>query len=71
MAFSGARTVEAWLRDRLPFAPTEALIRWEWWVALACLGAVLVLGSVAGLLPSWRAARMVPMEAIRAEGAGV
>jgi putative ABC transport system permease protein len=71
IAFGGARALEGWLRDRLPFAPTDPLIRWEWWVAAACLGAVLLLGSAAGLLPSWRAARMAPMEAIRAEGVGV
>jgi putative ABC transport system permease protein len=71
LAFGGASAVEGWLRARLPFAPTEALIRWEWWVAGACLAAVLALGSAAGLLPSWRAARMVPMEAIRSEGAAL
>ncbi|MFN3649428.1 MAG: ABC transporter permease [Armatimonadota bacterium] len=65
IAFAGAQGVEAWLRARLPFAPTDPLIRWEWWVAAACLGAVLVVGTLAGLLPSWRAARLVPMEAIR------
>lgn len=74
-AFGGARGIEAWLRSRLPFAPTDPLIRWEWWVAAACLGAVLLVGTLAGVLPSWRAARMVPMEAIRAGcplgGAGV
>jgi putative ABC transport system permease protein len=71
IAFGGAQAIEAWLRARLPFAPTEPLIRWEWWVAAACLGAVLLLGTLAGLLPSWRAARMAPIEAIRAEGAGM
>ena len=71
IAFSGARGIESWLRSRLPFAPTDPLIRWEWWVAGACLAAVLFLGTLAGLLPAWRAARMVPMEAIRADGAGV
>jgi ABC-type antimicrobial peptide transport system permease subunit len=68
IAFAGARSIEDWLRSQLPFAPTDPLIRWEWWVAAACVGAVIALGTLAGLLPSWRAARMVPMEAIRAEG---
>jgi ABC-type lipoprotein release transport system permease subunit len=70
-AFAGSRILEAWLRGRLPFTPSGDLIRWEWWIAGACLGAVALLGSAAGLLPSWRAARMLPMEAIRAEGAGI
>ena len=71
IAFGGARGLESWLRSQLPFAPTGTLIHWEWWVAAACMGAVLLLGTGAGLLPAWRAARMVPMEAIRAEGAGL
>lgn len=66
-AFAASRSVEAWLRVRLPFAPMDALIRWEWWIVAACLACVLVLGSAAGLLPAWRAARLSPMEAMRAQ----
>jgi putative ABC transport system permease protein len=65
LAFVGARGVEGWLRARLPFAPTDPLIRWEGWVAASCLLCGLLLGSIAGLLPAWRAARLSPMEAIR------
>lgn len=65
LAFLASRGVESWLRARLPFAPSEALIRWEWSVVAACFCAALVLGSVAGLLPAWRAARLSPMEAFR------
>jgi putative ABC transport system permease protein len=69
-AFLASGALEAWLRSRLPYAPTETLIRWEWWVAGACLGCGLLLGSAAGLLPAWRAASLPPMEAMRApEGA--
>jgi ABC-type lipoprotein release transport system permease subunit len=63
--------VEAWVRSKLPFAPTDALIQWEWWVAAACLACALVLGSFAGFLPAWRAARVLPMTAIRAAGGRV
>jgi putative ABC transport system permease protein len=57
--------IEAWVRTRLPFAPTDALIHWEWRMAALCLAAALLLGSAAGLLPAWRAARLSPMEAMR------
>jgi putative ABC transport system permease protein len=65
IAALSAPRVETWLRDRLPFAPSGALVHTEPGVVLACLGGALVLGSVAGLLPAWRAARLSPIEAIR------
>jgi putative ABC transport system permease protein len=68
VAFLASRGVEAWVRSQLPFSPTDALIRWEWWVAAFCLACALVLGSLAGFLPAWRAARVLPMTAIRAAG---
>ena len=68
MAFAASRGVETWLRSKLPFAPTDALIRWEWWIAAACLLCAVVVGSLAGFLPAWRAARVPPMTAIRAAG---
>jgi ABC-type lipoprotein release transport system permease subunit len=66
VAFAASRLTEAWLRTRLPFAPTDPLIRWEWGTAGLCLLAALAVGSLAGLLPAWRAARLAPMDAIRA-----
>ncbi|MEO8428871.1 MAG: ABC transporter permease, partial [Verrucomicrobiota bacterium] len=38
VAFAASRGVESWLRTRLPFAPADPLIRWEWWIVIACLG---------------------------------
>lgn len=68
VAFAASRLTEAWLRTRLPFAPTDPLIRWEWGTAGFCLLAALAVGSLAGLLPAWRAARLAPMDAMRAAG---
>ena len=65
VAFLASRFVEHWVRSKLPFAPTDALVRWEWWIAAACLGCALVLGSVAGFLPACRAARIAPITAMR------
>ena len=68
-AFVASHAVEAWVRSQLPFAPTDSLLRWEWWIAVACLLCALLLGSLAGLVPAWRAASVSPITAIRrAEG---
>ena len=68
LARVGAGAVEEWLRGRLPFSPHDSLIRTEWPVVLACLGVSLALGTLASLLPAWRAARLAPAEALRAAG---
>ena len=70
LAIVCSRGIEAWLRSRLPFAPTDSLINWEWWLVAACIGGAIALGALAGLLPASRAAEMAPMKAIR-EGARV
>jgi putative ABC transport system permease protein len=63
---SGASSVESWLRVRLPFVPHGALLRPELSVTLLCLGATLLLGTAAALLPAFRAAHLSPAESIRA-----
>lgn len=65
-ALIGASEIEALLRERLPFSPTEALIRPEIGVIGFCLLCAILLGTVAGLLPAWRAALLSPIQAIRA-----
>jgi len=63
-----SHAVETWVRSRLPFAPTDALIHWEWWIVAACLACAVILGSLAGFLPAWHAASVSPMTAIRTGG---
>jgi putative ABC transport system permease protein len=70
LAWASSHAVESWLRTRLPFAPTDALIRWEGWAAAACVVGAMLLGSLAALLPASRAAELSPVEAMR-EGARV
>ncbi len=63
-----APTIEAWARARLPFVPTDPLVRWDMRVAVLSGAMSLVLGSLAAVLPSWRAARVMPAVAIRTKG---
>lgn len=70
LAGLGAQSIETWLRDRLPFSPSGPLVHPELSIVLLCLVGAVLLGSVAGLLPAWRAAHLSPVEAIRAGGGG-
>jgi ABC-type lipoprotein release transport system permease subunit len=65
LSFVCSQQVEVWLRSRLPFSPSDALIRWDWKVAVACIGGAVLLGAVAALLPASRAARLSPVLAMR------
>ena len=68
VAIAGGRGVEGWLRVRLPFAPSGTLVQTEASVVVFCIVGALLLGLIAGTLPAWRAARLSPVEAIRAAG---
>jgi putative ABC transport system permease protein len=65
IAFIASRSLETWVRSKLPFAPIDTLIHWQWWIFGACLTSAIGLGCAAGFLPAWRAARVPPMVAIR------
>lgn len=64
-AFCLMRSVENWLRVRLPFTPDGKLMTWDWWTVAVCVSLAIVLGSAAAMLPAWRAARLPPIRAIR------
>jgi putative ABC transport system permease protein len=65
IAFIASRSLETWVRSKLPFAPIDTLIQWQWWIVGVCLTGAIGLGCAAGFLPAWRAARLPPMVAIR------
>lgn len=71
LACAASSGVEQWLRERLPFAPSGSLVHFEPAVMLACLMAALLLGTLAGLLPAWRAASLSPIEAMRSGRVGL
>ena len=60
-------SIEQWIRRFLPYIPSGRLLRPDTFVVLVTVGATLVLGTIAGLYPSYRASKISPMEAIRNE----
>ena len=60
-----APLVETWLRNRLPFSPTDALAKPSLVLSLFCLALTAILGALAGLVPSWRAAKLAPAVAAK------
>ncbi len=57
--------LEGWLRNRLPFSPTDPLAKPSFALNLFCLGLTCLLGFFAGWLPSWKAARLPPAAAMK------
>lgn len=68
LAFAASHYVEVWLRNRLPFAPQDALIQWHWGTASLCLMSAVILGCLASLLPAWHAASLSPINALHKNG---
>jgi putative ABC transport system permease protein len=71
IAAGASSGVEQWLRERMPFAPSGGLVHFEPAVMLCCLAAAILLGTVAGLLPAWRASRLSPVQAMQSGRVGL
>ncbi len=67
MAFGLSQLTEVLIRRLLPYAPTGSLILLDFKLISMTLLAVLVIGLVSGVYPSWKAARVRPLESIRNE----
>lgn len=52
--------IEFWLRNRLPFSPTDTLVKPSLTLSLFCLLLTGIFGAFAGMFPSWHAAKLAP-----------
>jgi putative ABC transport system permease protein len=62
----GAPHIETWLRSRLPFSPVGAMVHLDPQIMAMCMVCAIVLGTISGLLPAFRAAKLMPVEAMMA-----
>lgn len=59
--------LDQWIRRFLPYVPAGRLLRPDVLTVVITAAAVLVLGTVAGIYPGYRASKVAPMEAVRHE----
>jgi putative ABC transport system permease protein len=68
ISFGLAKITDLLIRRLLPYTPTGSLVIIDGSLALTTLLVVVGIGLVSGIYPSWRAARVRPLESIRSEG---
>lgn len=67
LALLTARLTDVLVRRLLPFSPSGGLVAIDGGLVLMTLGVVTAVGLASGVYPSWKAARMRPLETIRSE----
>jgi len=67
LAMVGGHGIEKVVKQFVPLAPTEPLLTLTAWTLAQCVGVGALAGVVAGLYPAWRASRLPPAEASKAE----
>jgi putative ABC transport system permease protein len=68
LALLTARLTDILVRRLLPYSPSGGLVSIDAGLVLATLIVVTAIGLLSGVYPSWRAARMRPLDTIRSEG---
>jgi putative ABC transport system permease protein len=66
-ALIAGRGIEDAVKQFVPLAPAETLFSLTATTTLQCVGAGVAAGVLAGLYPAWRASRLQPAEALKAE----
>lgn len=68
-ALAGSRLVEGWVRGEIAYAPVSALISLDAAAAAVSCFFALAVSVIVAILPAWRAARLDPVGAFRAQAA--
>ena len=68
LALITARLTDILVRRLLPYSPSGGLVAIDFGLVLMTLGVVTAIGLASGVYPSWKAARMRPLDTIRVEG---
>jgi putative ABC transport system permease protein len=66
-ALCAGRAIENLAGQFLPFAPAESLVSLTATNLWLCAGSGVAVGLLAGLYPAWRASRLEPAQALKAE----
>jgi putative ABC transport system permease protein len=67
LALLTARVTDFLVRKLLPYSPSGGLVAINLGLVLMALGVVTAIGLASGIYPSWKAARMRPLDTIRSE----
>jgi putative ABC transport system permease protein len=67
LALVTARLTDILVRNLLPYSPSGGLVAIDVKLVLMALGVVTAIGLASGIYPSWKAARMRPLDTIRSE----
>jgi len=67
LALATARLTDVLVRRLLPYSPSGGLVAINAGLVLMALGTVTAIGLLSGVYPSWKAARMRPLDTIRSE----
>jgi len=67
LALVTARLTDVLVRSLLPYSPSGGLVAIDTGLVLMTLAVVTAVGLASGVYPSWKAARMRPLDTIRSE----
>jgi putative ABC transport system permease protein len=67
LALLTARLTDLLVRNLLPYSPSGGLVSIDLGLVLMTLAVVTAIGLASGIYPSWKAARMRPLDTIRSE----
>jgi putative ABC transport system permease protein len=67
LALAAGRGIEDVVKQFIPLAPAEPLLLLTLPILFECVGVGIAAGVLAGLYPAWRASRLHPAEALKAE----